>query len=61
MLQGSGIPLACVEPTLVYSEGRSDSLAKMVPLLKCAGIFSKKMRPMLVTDIAEELVGKMAS
>ena len=50
-----------MEPTLVYSEGRSDSLAKMVPLLKFAGIFSKKMRPMLVTDIAEELVGKMVS
>lgn len=55
MLQESGIPLACVEPTLVYSEGRSDSLAKMVSLLKFAGIFSKKMRPMLVTDIPELL------
>lgn len=58
-LKQSYIPVETVEPALVYGEGRSDSLAKMVPLLKFFGIFSKNMRPVKVDDVAEELVDKM--
>ena len=50
-----------VEPTLVYGNGRSDSMSKMVPLLKFFGIFSKNLRPVLVTDVAKNLVDKMTA
>ncbi|WP_125604702.1 NAD-dependent epimerase/dehydratase family protein [Lapidilactobacillus bayanensis] len=50
-LKQSTIPLAYVEPTLVYGAGRSDSMAKMVPLLKFFGIFSRKLKPVTVTSV----------
>lgn len=59
LLQKDSTRLAVVEPTLVYGNGRNDSLAKMVPLLKFFGVFSKKMKPVLVTDVAKELVDKL--
>lgn len=58
-LRQSSIPVEAVEPTLVYGAGRSDGLTKMVPFLKFCGIFSKNMKPVLVTEVAEELVTKM--
>lgn len=58
-LKQSSVPVEAVEPALVYGNGRDDSLAKMVPLLKFFGLFSKNMKPVLVTDVAEELVAKM--
>lgn len=54
-LQQSPIRLAYVEPTLVYGNGRHDSMTRWVPLLKVAGIFSKKMRPVNVNDVVEQL------
>ena len=58
-LKQSSVPVETVEPTLVYGNGRDDSLAKMVPLLKFFGLFSRNMKPVPVTDVAEELVTKM--
>jgi UDP-glucose 4-epimerase len=58
-LIASGIRTEYVNPTLVYGNGRSDSTTKMVPLLKFFGIFNKKMKPVDVNDVANELVGKM--
>lgn len=59
MLKASGIPLAVVEPTLVYGNGRQDSMTKMVPLLRILGVFSAKFRPVHVDDVANELVSKL--
>jgi uncharacterized protein YbjT (DUF2867 family) len=58
-LKASGIRTEYVNPTLVYGNGRSDSMSKIVPLLKFFGIFSKKMKPVTVNEVAEELVGKL--
>lgn len=59
MLCSSRHKISYVEPTLVYGNGRNDALSKMVPLLKIAGIFSKKMKPVKVQDTAEELISKL--
>lgn len=58
-LKASGIRTEYVSPTLVYGNGRNDSMSRMVPLLKFFGIFSKNMRPVHVNDVADELVRKM--
>jgi UDP-glucose 4-epimerase len=58
-LKASGIRTEYVNPTLVYGNGRKDSMTKMVPLLKFFGIFSKNMKPVDVNDVANELVDKM--
>jgi nucleoside-diphosphate-sugar epimerase len=58
-LKASGIRTEYVNPTLVYGNGRQDSMTKMVPLLKFFGIFSKNMKPVDVNDVADELVEKM--
>lgn len=58
-LRQSQIPTEAVEPTLVYGAGRSDALARMVPLLKFCGLFSKRMRPVRVEEVAHEMVEKM--
>jgi UDP-glucose 4-epimerase len=58
-LKASGIRTEYVNPTLVYGNGRKDSMTKMVPLLKFFGIFSKNMKPVDVNDVADELVEKM--
>lgn len=59
MLRHSNHKIAYVEPTLVYGNGRSDSLSKMVPFLRFIGIFSKKMKPVDVNDLANELITKL--
>lgn len=59
MLKNSGIRTEVVAPTLVYGNGRQDSMTKMVPFLKFLGIFSKRFKPMDVNDVANELVNKM--
>lgn len=59
MLRSGRHKIAYVEPTLVYGNGRSDLLSKMVPLLKFAGIFSKKMKPVEVNGLADELISKL--
>jgi UDP-glucose 4-epimerase len=58
-LMASGIRTEYVNPTLVYGNGRNDSMSKMVPLLKFFGIFSKKMKPVTANEVAEELVDKL--
>ncbi len=58
-LLASGIRTEYVSPTLVYGNGRKDSVTRMVPLLKFLGIFAKNLKPVLVDDVAEELVTKM--
>lgn len=59
MLCSSKHNISYVEPTLVYGNGRNDTLAKMVPLLKFIGVFSKKMKPVKVNDLADELISKL--
>lgn len=59
MLCSSSCKISYVEPTLVYGNGRNDTLAKMVPFLKFMGIFSKKMKPVKVNDLADELISKL--
>lgn len=58
-LRASGISTEVVEPTVVYGNGRSDALAKMVPVFKFFGLFMKNMKPVQVSDVADELVTKM--
>lgn len=58
-LKASGIRTEIVNPTLVYGNGRKDTMTKMVPLLKFFGIFSKNMKPVDVNDVADEMVRKM--
>lgn len=58
-LRASGIRTEVVEPTLVYGNGRSDALAKMVPMFKFLGLFMKNMKPVLVSQVADEMVSKM--
>ncbi|MCC4397489.1 NAD(P)-dependent oxidoreductase [Limosilactobacillus reuteri] len=58
-LQSSSVPLAYVEPTLVYGAGRKDKMTRNVPLLKFLGIFSAKFKPVLVGDVVEELQQKL--
>ncbi len=60
MLKDSGIPTVVVTPTIVYGNGRSDTISKFVPLLKFFGIFSKNLKPVHVDDVAEQLVSGLA-
>ncbi|MDO5750929.1 MAG: NAD-dependent epimerase/dehydratase family protein [Rothia sp. (in: high G+C Gram-positive bacteria)] len=58
-LRASGIRVEVVEPTLIYGADRSDALAKMVPLFKFLGLFAANMKPVLVQDVAAELIEKL--
>lgn len=58
-LRASGIRTEVIEPTVVYGNGRSDALARLVPVFKFFGLFMKNMKPVLVTEVADELVSKM--
>lgn len=58
-LQASSVPLAYVEPTLVYGAGRKDKMTRNVPVLKFLGNFSAKFKPVLVGDVVEELRQKL--
>lgn len=55
-LEASGIPLAVVSPTLVYGEERE---SKIAPFLDFISIFSKKYKPVTVTEVASTLVNKI--
>lgn len=59
MLKDSKYKVAYVEPTLIYGDGRDDSMTKMVPLLKFLGLFSKKMKPIEVNQVADELIERL--
>ena len=59
MLQSSKKRVEYVEPTVVYGKDRNDALAKMVPIFKCLGVFSKKLKPVRVEDVANELITKL--
>lgn len=61
LLADSGRPVAVVSPTLVYGAGRSDALAKMVPLMKFFGIFAKSMKPVRVEDVAAQLIDELCA
>lgn len=54
-LQQSTVRLTYVEPTLLYGNGRHDDMTRWVPLLKIAGVLSKKFRPVLVDDVVQQL------
>ena len=55
----SGIRVEVVEPTLLYGAGRSDALARMVPIFKILGLFFRTMKPVRVEEVAAELIEKM--
>ncbi len=59
MLKSSRHKIAYVEPTLIYGNGRSDSMAKMVPMMKFLGLFSKKLKPVEVNHLADQLIYKL--
>ncbi|MFD1418861.1 NAD-dependent epimerase/dehydratase family protein [Companilactobacillus keshanensis] len=58
-LQTSSVPLAYVEPTLVYGAGRRDSMTKMVPLLKFLGLFVHNMRPVKIETVIADLLNQL--
>ncbi len=58
-LQASSVPLAVVEPTLVYGADRQDSMTKMVPLLKIFGAVFPNMKPVKVETVVDELLTKL--
>lgn len=55
-LEESSVKLGYVEPTILYGKDRSDTLAKMIPIFKVLGVFSKKMKPIYVGDLVEQLI-----
>ncbi|WP_311472559.1 hypothetical protein [uncultured Actinomyces sp.] len=55
-LSASSVPLVSVEPTVLYGAGRSDALARMVPLFKFLGLFSSKFAPQRVENVAAQMV-----
>ncbi|MFJ7978307.1 NAD-dependent epimerase/dehydratase family protein [Peribacillus sp. NPDC096379] len=59
MLQASRKRVEYVEPTIVYGGGRTDTLSKMIPIFKFLGIFSKKMKPIQVEEVANKLISKL--
>ena len=56
MLDNSGIHTVNVSPTLVYGNGRSDSMSRLVPLLKFFTLFSSKFKPVRVENVSREMV-----
>lgn len=60
-LKATGKKVSYVEPTVVYGGGRSDTLAKLVPILEFFGIFIKNMKPVKVDQVAKELIQKLNS
>lgn len=60
-LSNSSIKLSYVEPTVVYGNDRQDALAKVVPIFKFLGFFSKKMQPIHVEQVAKELIDQMTN
>lgn len=54
-LQASSIPLAVVEPTLIYGASRNDAMTRNVPFLKFLGLFLSRFKPVLVTEVVNEL------
>lgn len=43
----------------LIKEISKDKLAKMVPVFKVLGVFSKKLKPVHVEDVANELITKL--
>lgn len=58
-LQNSGIKVASVSPSVVYGNGRKDSMTKMVPFLKFMSLFSAKMKPDDVNVVVKDLIDQM--
>lgn len=61
LLQDTGRKVTVVQPTLVYGNGRSDGLAKMVWFMYFLGLFSKKCKPVKVDAVAKELLDGLYS
>ncbi|WP_133016526.1 NAD-dependent epimerase/dehydratase family protein [Clostridium cuniculi] len=59
MLQSSQKRVEYVEPTVVYGGDRNDILSKMIPMFKIMGVFSKKLKPVHVEDVASDLISKL--
>ena len=58
-LRTSELPLAVVEPTLVYGADRHDSMSRLVPLLKIGGLFNANLKPVTVATVAAQLLAKL--
>ena len=59
MLQSSQKRVEYVEPTVVYGGDRNDILSKMIPMFKIMGVFSNKLKPVHVEDVASDLISKL--
>lgn len=55
-LKSQPIPTVIVNPSLVYGAGRHNSLTKLVPFLKFAGLFNRRLRPVTVEQVASEMI-----
>lgn len=58
-LQTKAIPTAVVEPTVVYGNGRSDMIAKLVPLFKLLGLVIKNAKPVNVNEVGQTLLDRL--
>lgn len=58
-LQKSAIPLTVVEPTIVYGNGRSDKLVRIVPILKFLSVFNKKLKPVHIDDVVDGFIAEI--
>lgn len=58
-LISSGIRTEIVNPSIVYGNGRNDVIMKLIPLLKFFGLFSKKMKPVHIDNVVNEMLAKL--
>lgn len=58
-LKDTGKRVSYVEPSIVYGGGRADRIAKLVPLFKFFGLFSRGMKPVKVEQVAGALLDQL--
>lgn len=51
----SGLDISIVRPSLVY--GDREGVGAMVAMMKFAGVFCKKMKPITVNELSQEIIG----
>lgn len=59
LLESGPTPVVVISPTLVYGNGRHDAMSKLVPLLKFAGFFNPKLKPITASDLADQMVAQL--
>lgn len=59
MLKDSRHQIAYIEPTLIYGNGRNDSITKMVPIMNFFGLFFPRLRPVEVNQVVNDLINNL--